>query len=466
MHPLADRTGGIFTYGSGRKHVVFHPHRPQWVVLNHTGYWIWQELSLGKPPDFVANGLASDYGISRETARKDVSTLNQSLVAAGLFPTDAQHIARRSPSARSLFLHLTSRCNLSCLHCYTSHRGSSVSGDLSARTVFGLIDQLEGLGGRVVTLSGGEPLLYPHIREIISRSSSKLDLRLLTNGTLLDREWAQFLADHNVAVQVSLDGSCPAIHDAIRGKGSFDKAIRAVGLLQQAGLSERINLSTTVMSLNFDDLSEIIALGEKIGVPLVRFLPLRKKGSATIRWKEIAEGFGRKEIEHFYDNAIHRGRKNGSRLEVSCGVSGFMLTMPEEASDEIWCPLGRQLAVDVDGSVYPCAAMMTPEFRLGSVHTEGVAELFQSAPMAGICRALTDRRLEIDRCAACTWRNLCQSGCMGLALEHKGTIWDTDDFCGYRQKLYREAFDRILSLPDHGGTQMGTGARAEPASGS
>jgi sulfatase maturation enzyme AslB (radical SAM superfamily) len=64
--------------------------------------------------------------------------------------------------------------------------------------------------------------------------------------------------------------------------------------------------------------------------------------------------------------------------------------------------------------------------------------------MAGACSALNQRRRRISECAACNWRNLCQAGCMGQALDHRGTIWDRDDFCFYRQDAYRDAFDGIL----------------------
>ena len=68
--------------------------------------------------------------------------------------------------------------------------------------------------------------------------------------------------------------------------------------------------------------------------------------------------------------------------------------------------------------------------------------------MADVCLALVERRQKIEKCAACTWRNLCQAGCMGQALDNKGTIWDTDDFCDYRKRAYKEAFDRILRIED------------------
>jgi len=282
----------------------------------------------------------------------------------------------------------------------------------------------------------------------MAHAGPELGIRFLTNGTLIDERWAGILADRGASVQVSIDGSCPAVHDAIRGRGSFEKAVRGIQLLQAAGLSERINIASTVMRYNLNDLPAIMRLAEDLGVPLVRFLPLRKRGAAVRHWDDIGESLTREDAEKFYDFVIHSGHYGGSSPEVSCGLSGFMLALPDETDDDIWCPVGRQLVVDVDGSAYPCAAMMTPEFLLGSVFTETVGDLFSSPPMHSVCQALTERRQKIDKCAACTWRNLCQSGCMALALEHKGTIWDTDDFCEYRKKLYEEAFDRILALQD------------------
>ena len=78
--------------------------------------------------------------------------------------------------------------------------------------------------------------------------------------------------------------------------------------------------------------------------------------------------------------------------------------------------------------------------------------------MAGACSALSQRRREITECAACHWRNLCQAGCMGQALDHRGSIWERDDFCSYRQEAYREAFDCILRRESARGAAAGKGA--------
>ncbi len=431
------------------QHILLHPHRPRWGVLNDTGLRIARSLGAGASIVETAADLVAAYGITAAAARIDTAYVFNFLSKEGFLGNGASGPSQRTPELKTAFLHITSRCNLSCPHCYVLSDGVKHSGpqDLSTEIVVKLIDELAGLGGRAVTLSGGEALLHPGVRRMLKRAADRsLEIRLLTNGTLLDREWAAFLADLPIHVQVSLDGSRPEIHDAVRGKGNFLRALQAVERLQQAGLGEKINLCATVMRSNVEDLAEIILLAEKLGVPLVRFLPLRRKGMAEAAWTAIGTGFGVCEQERFYRMVADRQVKDKPALAVSCGLSGFLLKLPPETpEDEIWCPIGRQIDIGFDGEAYPCVLMMEERFRVGNIHRESLESMTRSDAMRQTCRALAERRSDIVGCARCLWRNLCQAGCMGQALDNTGTIQDVDDFCGYRKKAYEEAFDRILA---------------------
>jgi len=436
------------TRRTGQKaHILFHGLESRWIKVNDSGLEIARHLDRGESVQDVVLHLRRKYGISDEVARDDVIQVQDGLIKRGFLQPDYISHPFRSTTLNSLFLHLTNRCNLSCLHCYTSGPVKTIGKDLSAPLVFCMIDDLAEHGGTSVTLSGGEPLLHPELKEILRHTPSDVQIRLLTNGTLIDREWAEFLADMDVYVQVSVDGSREAVHDRIRGKGSFRKAINGLEHLQGAGLGDRINFSTTVMNQNLDDLIEIINLAQRLGVPLVRFLPLRRKGTARSMWQTVGSGLSTEDYARFYDDTHRLHATVGTEIEISCGLSGFLLKMPEEfEKDDIWCPVGRRVVVDFNGDAYPCVLMMEDEFRLGNVFHNSLEEIIQSKAMAGVCRALSERRQKIEKCAGCTWRNLCQAGCMGQALDNKGTIWDTDDFCDYRKRAYEEAFDKILAL--------------------
>lgn len=419
------------------------------MVVNDTGLEIARSLEKGSPIEEVAAGLVARYGIHPERAMIDASSVRERLCDEGFLGEGAATISERSPALQSLFVHLTSRCNLTCPHCYAlSPGGRTTRGiDLSADAALRLIDELADLGGRAVTLSGGEALLHPDLRRIIRHATSRgIDTRLLTNGTLLDREWAVFLAQHSVSVQVSLDGSTPEIHDAVRGAGCQRKALRAIGLLQEAGLGEKIATCTTVMRPNLDDLQAIIGLTGKLGVPVVRFLPLRRKGMADTAWETVGTGFGAGDYERFFRQVADRRTDGKAVVSVSCGLSGFILKLPREAAtDEIWCPVGRKIDIDVNGDAYPCVLLMEERYKIGNVHQESLAAMISSDAMRQVCRDLSLRRSTIERCASCLWSNLCQAGCMGQAMDHTGTIQAVDDFCRYRRQAYEEAFELILA---------------------
>jgi MoaA/NifB/PqqE/SkfB family radical SAM enzyme len=70
--------------------------------------------------------------------------------------------------------------------------------------------------------------------------------------------------------------------------------------------------------------------------------------------------------------------------------------------------------------------------------------------MTAACQLLTEHR-SIGSCDACAFRNLCLGGCMGLALDHAGTVYGVDDFCQYRKTVYSRAFDKLLMRAEQGG---------------
>ncbi|MBC2717232.1 MAG: radical SAM protein [Desulfobacteraceae bacterium] len=430
-----------------KRHVLFHANKSEWLVVNDTGLEIAKHLDRGPPNADVAGRLVSKYRISAEEAEHDVLSVSKQLDRQHFLNGKKTKRSARYPTLNSAYLHLTSRCNLSCPHCYVSSSNDNTKKDLPATIVLKLIDELANNGGQTVTLSGGEPLLHPAIKKILKYAAPKVGIRLLSNGTLIDKEWAAFLADMDIFIQISVDGSQKEIHDLIRGEGSFENTLRGVECLQEAGLGERINFSTTVMNQNIHDLKEIISLAKGFKVPLVRFLPLHRMGRAKKEWDSIGSGITISDYEQFYQYTSELRAEWRSSIEISCGLSGFLLKIPEAFSeDDIWCPLGKQLVVGANGDTFPCDLMMSDEFKVGNIFHDSLTKMIQSDKMKMLCQALSDRRVKIKKCAACNWRNLCQAGCMGQALEHKRTLWDTDDFCDYRKRVYEEAFDKILGL--------------------
>ncbi len=427
---------------------MLHASDPAWLRLDPVALHIARGILAGQDAARIAEELVGGFEVTPGQAARDVERVRGRLDAEGFGPATAGAPLRRDPELRSLFLHLTARCNLRCAHCYAAAPGPPARADLPRDRVLDLLDQLVRQGGQGVTLSGGEPLCHPAAKEILEHAARRLTVRLLTNGALVDGDLAGWLAELGVFISVSLDGSRPEIHDATRGDGSFAAALAGIRRLVAAGAGQRVNLNTTVTARNLRDLPRVVALAQDLGLPLVRLLPLRRAGHARRSWPLLGAGLTLQGYEGLFDLAARWQREGTFRLQVSCGLSGVVLGRP--AGDPLWCPVGRTLVVDHRGRAYPCVLLMTPAHQLGDVTRQPLRQILDAEPMAAICDTLARRRLEIPACAPCAWRNLCQGGCMGQALEHRGTLWQADHFCAYRQRAYAEAFDRLLAGPPPG----------------
>jgi uncharacterized protein len=155
---------------------------------------------------------------------------------------------------RQLVLKVHSRCDLACDHCYVyEHQDQSwrnrpkvMSRETVAWTAARLAEHAKthGLAEVRVVLHGGEPLLAgpDRLREMARTlrdglSGVRLDLRIHTNGVLLDEAYCRVFADEGVLVGISVDGYAEA-HDRHRryadGRGSYRHVVRAIELLRTA----------------------------------------------------------------------------------------------------------------------------------------------------------------------------------------------------------------------------------------
>ena len=155
---------------------------------------------------------------------------------------------RECPELRTVYLYATSACNLKCSHCWINpeYKDTSYRGHLhiDPAIVEKTLVQGRPLGLSAFKITGGEPLLHPSIKQILSLlSDGGMRLIMETNGTLIDEDMAGFLAScKNLGfLSVSLDGADAPTHEKLRGvSGSFDKAIQGIRNLVAAGIGPQM----------------------------------------------------------------------------------------------------------------------------------------------------------------------------------------------------------------------------------
>ena len=331
-------------------------------------------------------------------------------------------------------LYLTRACNLRCTTCYVS-ASTPLPNELNASEWIKVVDKLSELGVRYLYLLGGEPLLLLNrgLLDIIRRGKENgMIVSLSTNGTLVSEEAAIKLRDSGVdQVQVSLDGPNPVVNDAIRGHGSFRKAINAVKHLENAGVA--VTLSYTVTIINADYVKDFVKLAVDLNVPVVTFVRVQEFGRASEGGLGISN-----EVAH----EVLVKLSELSDLNVKVVYSGFrfgLLNLMSKAYSEAegllsrlkvinygTCPAGRsRLVIDSNGDIYGCELLMRPEFREGNVRWDDLSKVWVSG-----FKAFRNRVLN-PSCVKCPFFKLCQGGCPARAYARYGSLNGPDPLCPF-----------------------------------
>lgn len=173
----------------------------------------------------------------------------------------------------SIFIGLTSRCGLGCLHCKFS--GARPGPDMPFAAASRLLREAAELGIPKAIFFGGEPLLYPRLDELVSRAAALgLFTELDTNGQALTARRAGELARAGLScVMVSVHSADPAEHDRLAGRGTFRKAGAAVAAALAAGLVTHISSCVFGGRKGPRGLRPLLAFARRSGAHGVRLVP-------------------------------------------------------------------------------------------------------------------------------------------------------------------------------------------------
>ncbi|MBW2621752.1 MAG: radical SAM protein, partial [Deltaproteobacteria bacterium] len=180
-----------------------------------------------------------------------------------------------SPTLKELCIEITNVCPMACLHCSTSsiQLGTESGGrNIPVEKIAGAVKDFKNLGGEILEISGGEPLLHPHLFEIIELAvSHDLEVRLYTAGIMPSKEASELVSiDFKLAqdlksigvsrVIFSLQGAVSQTHDKIVGfSGAHSLALKSIRNIKEAGLWTGIHF--VPMALNFHEIEAMMDLG-------------------------------------------------------------------------------------------------------------------------------------------------------------------------------------------------------------
>lgn len=336
---------------------------------------------------------------------------------------------------------ITLACNLKCTHC-GSRAGKVRPGELTTEQCFEIIDQLEKLGTREITIIGGEAFLRKDWLDIISRiDRAGIECSMQSGAYNLNEKRIIQAKEAGIKnIGISVDG-LPEVHNAIRGRiDSYEHAMRGLELLKKHGIVSSVNtVITKENQFQLDDmLDDFIARGIKNWqIQLVVAM-----GNAVENDNHIIQPY---ELIDLYDRLIkvyQRALANGILIQAgnNIGYYGPYEHIWRQGNDAHWsgCQAGHtSIGIEADGAIKGCPSLPTTEYTGGNIKDMSLTDIWNYSEQMKFTRHRNEDELW-GHCKTCYYSSVCMSGCTWTSHVLFGKRGN-NPFCHYRAlSLHKE----------------------------
>lgn len=278
----------------------------------------------------------------------------------------------------TLQIHPSLKCNLSCAHCYSSS-GPSAALSLDPALVCQAIEDASALGYTVVSVSGGEPLMYAGLEAVLRRAKSRgMRTTVTTNGFFTDHARFARLAGLVDVLAISLDGP-PEVHNRVRGHPrAFERLHRGLDAVRAAGLA--FGFIHTLTRTDWTHLPWVADYAAAQGASLLQVHPLEMSGRAR---SELADAGADEDIlARVYLMGIAIASKHGCRMQLQMDIvyrqhvlehPGLFYACGNAAPASAPEALGL-LVLEADGSMVPLSHGFDRRYRIGNLHEQPLRE--------------------------------------------------------------------------------------------
>lgn len=346
---------------------------------------------------------------------------------------------------------VTQACDLACKHCRASAQPLRHPQELTTEEGKRLIDQVAKLQVPIFVFTGGDPVKRPDIYELVQHAvSCGVHPALTPSATpLLTRDVIFRLKEAGLArLAVSVDGSVPEIHDAVRGvAGTYTRSLDVVRWANEAGLP--IQVHTTVSRHNAQDLdrlSRMLSDWQIVMWSVFFLVPIgRGRTEDLLTGEEFEQVFARlyelsKRVPFQIKTteAMHYRRYllQQNRAERPANREG--IDYPESRAKAVGWATRRVndgkgfVFVSHTGNVYPSGFL---PLRGGNVREESLSHIYQESPVFQMLRDTT--RLK-GKCGACEFKEIC-GGSRARAFAVSGDVLAEEPCCTYQPRNYQPA---------------------------
>jgi len=344
---------------------------------------------------------------------------------------------------------MTRRCNLNCIHCYSSSQNVRYSNELTTDEGKKLISDLASFGSPVILFSGGEPMLKEDLPELAEFAADQsVRVVISTNGTLLTRELARTFKKIGVSyIGVSVDGM-EKTHDGFRGvKGAFDMTLRGIRICRDEGI--KVGMRVTINRKNAADIPTLFELMEREDIPRACFYHLVYSGRGSMLVNEdLSRDEKRRVLDLIMDRTVdlfNRGKPK-EILTVDNHADGPYVYMrllekdPERAREAISLlavnegnSSGTGIGcVSWDGEVH--ADQFWRGVSFGNVRERPFSTIWMDTSNELMFKLKNKKKYVKGRCADCRWLDICGGNFRARAEAVTGDIWAPDPACYLKEE--------------------------------
>lgn len=350
-------------------------------------------------------------------------------------------------------------CNLRCKYCFYAdemkNREVASFGMMSNETLENVIKKTFDYATESVTFAfqGGEPTLagLDFFRQMIiltkqyNMKKLPLNFALQTNGILLDDEWAEFFAENDFLIGLSLDG-IKDTHDIYRvdaqGVGTYKSVMHSAQILQKHKV--QYNILTVITSQTATRIGKIYGFYKKSGFDYQQYIPCldpigEEKGQYSYSLTpEKYEYFLKTQFDCWYNDII-RGNYTYNRYFQN--LVGMLLCQAPESCGMIgFC--SNQNVIEADGSVYPCDFYVLDQYRLGNLNYNSFEEIEHKREEIGFVQ---QSKTIDEKCKECKWYAICRGGCRRDRERPDGTL-GLNYYCQAYSHFFEYAISRLEKI--------------------
>ena len=309
---------------------------------------------------------------------------------------------------RELKIEVTQACRLSCIHC-SSNASAKGYKEMESEAAKSIVRQAAEMGVAEIAISGGEPLLWPSIEELLELCCSlAMHTTVYTSGIVPESRKAvgrlRALGVHRVIFSFFSDR--PEVHDEVtQTRGSWEQTLAAVQSARDAGLP--VEFHFVPMKPNYTCLPELAAHAANLGVRQISVLRLVPQGRAKCDGNLLLS-----EDDNLRFRQIIEDAKRHCRIRLGSPYSVF------HTSDSPNCMAGiDRLTIAPDLRIYPCDAFKRIESleivrtaESSSLDKWSLSECWLHSPYLCAIREHLQQPFN-SPCSHCTDLPNCRSGC-------------------------------------------------------